>query len=126
IRDRNVTGVQTCALPILIVLSTSKLVLDWGKSAKACRLSVVDVPSFNCLLIWLVSPLVVFVCSIYFSKSSYNVFIKVSFDINVDNNYILNASTVCLFICLLTKRDKKPFLKCLSCSSLFNETPEKI
>src|SRR5699024_10899274 len=98
----------------MIVLSTSKLVLDWGKSAKACLLSVVVDPSFNCLLIWLVSPLVVFVCSIYLSKSSYNVFIKVSFDINVDNNSILNASTVFLFICLLYMRYNKIFLNFLS------------
>src|SRR5699024_12698370 len=117
---------DVCSSDLITLLSSSKLLLDLGKSAKACLLSFVVDPSFNCLLIWLVSPLVVFVCSIYFSKSSYIVFIKVSFDINVDNNSILNASTVCLFICLLTKRDKKPFLKCLSCSSLFNETPEKI
>src|SRR5699024_12244875 len=111
---------DVCSSDLMTVLSTTKLVLDWGKSAKACLLSVVVDPSFNCLLIWLFSPLVVFVCSIYFSKSSYNVFIKASFDINVDYNSILNASTVCLFICLLTNRDKIFFITCLSCFSFFH------
>src|SRR5699024_4885811 len=55
----------------IVVLFTSKLAVDCGRSANALLLSVVDDPSLTCLFVCSFSLSFVCFCVIYSSKSEY-------------------------------------------------------